>query len=130
MKTAMRLLSMVSLASVATLVEAQHSDIRRTEVMRHDIGGSGREAIQVRVEFAPGAAFPVHTHPGEEIAYVLDGTLEYRLAGALPVTLHAGEAVFVPADTPHSAKNVGASTAIELATYVVEKGRPLVVLAN
>ena len=62
--------------------------------------------LQARVDFAPGASFPRHTHPGEEIIYVLTGTLEYEVAGK-PVTLKAGDVLFVPAGTVHAARNVG-----------------------
>ena len=77
----------------------------------------------------PGAAFPSHTHPREEMIYVIEGTWAYEVAGK-PVTAKAGDVLFVPAGTIHSAKNVGAGTAAELATYVVEKGRPLLTLVE
>ncbi len=105
---------------------ARPSGIGRTEALRHDLGQPGREVIQVRVDFAPGAAFGMHTHPGEEVAYVLEGTLEYQFEGKPPVTLKAGDALFIPAGTPHAARNVGSDKAAELATYLVEKGKPLV----
>jgi quercetin dioxygenase-like cupin family protein len=105
---------------------ARSSGIGRTEALRHDLGQPGREVIQVRVDFAPGAAFGMHTHPGEEVAYVLEGTLEYQFEGKPPVTLKAGDALFIPAGTPHAARNVGSDKAAELATYLVEKGKPLV----
>ena len=104
--------------------------IKRTDLQRHDLSVPGREVIQVLVEFAPGVAFPKHSHPGEEIAYVVEGALEYALEGRPPVTVKAGEALFIPAGTPHAVKNVGSGNAAELATYVVEKGKPLVVLAK
>jgi quercetin dioxygenase-like cupin family protein len=72
--------------------------------------------------------FPNHTHPGEEIIYVLGGSLEYQVEGKPPQTLHAGDVLFIPAGTVHAARNVGADTASELATYVVEKGKPLLTL--
>lgn len=102
--------------------------IGRTEALRHDFGDAGREVIQVRVDFAPGASFPKHAHPGEEIAYVLEGKMEYQLGDQPPVTLKAGDALFIPAGTAHSAKNTGSGTAVELATYVVDKGKPILVL--
>lgn len=108
------------------LALAQQPGIRRTELLRHDLGTPGREVLQVRVDFGPGAAFGKHTHPGEEIAYVLEGTLEYQVEGKPPVTLTAGDALFIPAGTVHAAKNVGSDNAAELATYIVEKGKPLV----
>ena len=80
----------------------------------------------MRVDLAPGVSFPPHSHPGEEIAYVIEGLLEYRLEGKPPVTLKAGEVLFIPAGTIHAAKNVGSGNAAELATYIVEKGKPLV----
>jgi quercetin dioxygenase-like cupin family protein len=110
--------------------QAQQSGIGRTEVLRHDLGATGREVIQVRVDFTPGAAFGMHTHPGEEVAYVLEGSLEYQFEGKPPVTLKAGDSLFIPAGTPHAARNVGSLNATELATYIVEKGKPLVVLSQ
>ncbi|HEX7566411.1 MAG TPA: cupin domain-containing protein, partial [Bradyrhizobium sp.] len=70
---------------------------KRTDLQRHDLGTTGREAVQARVDFEPGAAFGKHTHPGEEIIYVLEGSLEYQVEGKPPVTLKAGEVFFVPA---------------------------------
>jgi quercetin dioxygenase-like cupin family protein len=112
------------------VVQAQQPGIKRTDLQRHDLSVPGREVVQVRVDFAPGAAFPPHSHPGEEIVNVIEGVLEYQLEGKPPVTLKAGEVLFVPAGTIHAAKNVGSGNAAELATYIVEKGKPLVVLGQ
>src|SRR5215218_8798856 len=106
--------------------EAQQPGVKRTDLQQQDLSLPGREVIQVRVDIAPGVLAPNHSHPGEEIVYVIEGLLEYRLEGKPPVTLKAGEALFIPAGTIHSAKNVGGGNAAELATYVVEKGMPLV----
>ena len=108
------------------VAQSQQPGVTRTDLLRHDLGVSGREVIQVRVDFAPGVAFPPHSHPGEELAYVIEGLLEYRLEGRPLVTLKAGEALFIPAGTIHAAKNVGRGNGAELATYVVDKGKPLV----
>jgi quercetin dioxygenase-like cupin family protein len=110
------------------VTQAQQPGIKRTDALRHDLGVPGREVIQVRVDFDPGVAFGKHSHPGAEVAYVLEGTLEYRLEGEPPVTLKVGEALFIPAGMIHAAKNVGTGNAAELATYIVEKGKPLLVL--
>jgi quercetin dioxygenase-like cupin family protein len=111
----------------AYAVKAQQPGIKRTDLQRHDLGVPGREVVQVRVDIAPGVVAPDHSHPGEEVAYVIEGLLEYKLEGQAPVTLKAGEVLFIPAGTVHSAKNVGSHNAAELATYIVEKGKPLVV---
>lgn len=105
----------------------QQPGTRRIELQRHDLGVSGREVVQARVELDPGAAFGKHWHPGEEIVYVLEGSLLYEVEGREPIRLNAGEVLFVPARTVHAAKNVGRRVGAELATYVVEKGKPLVV---
>jgi quercetin dioxygenase-like cupin family protein len=112
-----------TLATHAT--QAQLSQFKRTDLQRQDLSTPGREAVQVRVDIAPGAAFPKHSHPGEEIIYVLEGTLEYQIEDQPPVTLKAGDVFFIPAGAAHSAKNPGNVTGSELATYIVEKGKPL-----
>jgi quercetin dioxygenase-like cupin family protein len=109
---------------------AQQAGITRTDLQRHDLSIPGREVIQVRVDFASTAAFAKHSHPGEEIVYVIEGVLEYQLEDHPPVTLRAGEVLFIPAGTIHSARNVGSGNGAELATYVVEKGKPLVVMVK
>ena len=97
-------------------------------MQRQDLSAPGREAIQVRVDIEPGVAFPKHSHPGEEIIYVLEGTLEYQIEDQPPVTLKAGDVLFIPAGAAHSARNPGTVTGSELATYIVEKGKPLLTL--
>jgi quercetin dioxygenase-like cupin family protein len=104
--------------------------LHRTDLQQHDLSMQGYQAIQVRVDFDPKAAAPKHRHSGEEIIYVLEGELEYTVEGRQPVTLKAGDVLFVPAETYHTATNVGPGTARELATYVVRKGKPLVELAQ
>jgi quercetin dioxygenase-like cupin family protein len=112
------------------VVRPQQPEIKRTELQRHDLSASGREVVQVRVDFNQGASVPRHSHPGEEIIYVLEGSIEYDVEGNPPVKVKAGEVFFVPAGTIHLAKNVGSGNASEISTYVVEKGKPLVVLAK
>jgi quercetin dioxygenase-like cupin family protein len=115
---------------VACAQQAEMAGIRRTDLQRHDLSVPGREAVQVRVDIDPGVAFGKHTHPGEEIIYVLEGALEYQIEGKPPMTLKAGDVLFIPAGTIHAAKNVGSNVASELATYVVEKGKPLLTLVK
>jgi quercetin dioxygenase-like cupin family protein len=110
--------------------QQQASGIERTDLQQHDLSIPGREVVQNRVDISPEAPAFKHLHPGEEIIYVLEGLLEYQVEGKAPVTVKAGEVFFVPAETIHAVKNVGSGDAAELATYVVEKGKPLVVLVE
>ncbi|MFJ4195739.1 cupin domain-containing protein [Pseudomonas sp. NPDC089534] len=102
--------------------------LSRTDLVRQDLGAADREVIQARVDFEPGVTSPRHAHPGVEVAYVVSGTFEYQLEGRAPVTLKAGDSLFIPAGVAHIAKNVGTDKGSELATYIVEKGQPLLIL--
>jgi quercetin dioxygenase-like cupin family protein len=128
MKTT-RVIARIALALAGTLVLqlalAQQPGVHRTELQRHDISIPGWEAVEVRIDIDPGSIVPNHTHPGEEVVYVLDGTLEYRLEGSPPVTLKPGGALIIPKGVVHNVKNIGRDKASEVSTYIVEKGKPL-----
>jgi quercetin dioxygenase-like cupin family protein len=98
---------------------------KRTELSRHDLWTPNHEAVTARADFEPGGAAPRHTHPGDEVGYVLDGQLVLEIEGKPPQNLKAGDTFFVPLGTVHSAKNPGKAPAAVLSTYLVEKGKPL-----
>jgi len=100
----------------------------RTSLQRHDLSVPGREMIQSRLDIEPDSPPVRHTHPGEEIIYVLAGSLEYQIDGQPAKVYNAGEALTVPAGIVHAVRNAGTGTA--LATDVVEKGKPLLTLAQ
>jgi quercetin dioxygenase-like cupin family protein len=108
----------------------QPEGITRTGLQQHDLSVDGHEVIQARVDLGPTAPFVKHTHPGEEIIYVLEGSLEYQVEGQPTRTFNAGEALTVPAGVVHAVRNVGSGNAAELATYVVEKGKPLITVVE
>ena len=126
---ATRIMAAAALIAVSGLAmqaaHAQWAGIQRTDLVKDGISAPGREVVQVRVDFDPGVSSPKHSHQGEEVAYVLEGTFEYHLEGRPPITLKAGEALFIPAGVAHVAKNVGSGKASELATYIVKSGVPL-----
>ena len=130
MKVTTPIIVVAVLLVASGLALSQQQGIKRTDLQRHDLSVPGREVIQARVDFDRGAAFPKHWHPGEEIVYVLEGSLEYEVEGKPPVTLKAGDVLFIPARTIHAAKNVGSGNGAELATYVVEKGKPLLTVVK
>ena len=125
-----KLAPVLALALLGAAAVAQVAGVRRTDLLRHDLALPGREVVQVRVEVDPGHGVPRHTHPGDEVLYVLEGTLDYLPDGKAPVTLNAGQSVFIPAGTVHAARNPGTGNGTGIATYVVEKGKPLIVLAK
>lgn len=111
-------------AASAAFAVAQQPGFTRTVLQQSDLSIPGREAITARVEFIAGASVGRHTHFGEEIAYVSEGTIEVETDGAMK-TVKAGEAFLIPAGKPHNATNTGAGKAVLVVTYVVEKGKPL-----
>ncbi|MDO9374254.1 MAG: cupin domain-containing protein [Ferruginibacter sp.] len=119
-------IAVLSAVIISCSPEKKPEGITRTELQRHDLSIPGREAVQLLVEFGQGVVAGNHRHPGEEVIYVTEGLLEYQVEGKPPVTLKVGEVLFIPAGTVHSAKNVGSGNGAELATYIVEKGKPLV----
>ena len=110
--------------------QAQQPGITRTHLQRHKLGVPRSEVVQARVDLPSGVAAPEHSHPGEEIVFVIEGVLEYQVEGEPPVTVKAGEVLFIPAEAIHTVKNIGSGNAAELATYVAEEGKPLVVPAK
>ena len=110
--------------------QAQQPGITRTDLQRHNLGVPGREVVQARVDLDSGVAAAEHSHPGEEIVYVIEGVLEYQVGDEPPMMVKAGKVLFIPAEAIHTVKNIGSGNAAELATYVAERGKPLVVPAK
>jgi quercetin dioxygenase-like cupin family protein len=109
----------------AQALHAQQPGFTRTPLQDQPLGDPTRHAVQARAEFAPGVSAGRHTHPGEELSYVLEGTLLLEVDGQPPRTLKAGDSFFVPAGVVHDGKNVGTGPLKVLATYIVEKGKPV-----
>jgi quercetin dioxygenase-like cupin family protein len=106
-------------------VNAQQPGFSRTVIQRGDLSTPGKEVVSALAEFQPGATSGPHTHPGEEAGYLLEGSLVFEIAGKPTFTVKAGETFFVPPNTVHNATNKETSRTRVLATYIVDKGKPL-----
>lgn len=111
--------------AAAAAVLAQAPSLTRTLVGRADVSVPGREAVVARVEVAPGARAGRHTHPGDEISYVLEGQVELLVDGQPSRTVKAGESFVIPAGVVHDAHNGGSAAVKLVGVYMVEKGQPL-----
>ena len=120
-KTAL-LLALATFAAVTAI--AQAPGIKRTLLQRGDVTAD-REVILGQAEIAPGSSAGRHTHFGVETGYVLEGSVSIEIEGEVPKLLKAGDSYFIPAGKVHDAKTVGDVPTKVLATYVVEKGKPL-----
>lgn len=115
----------VLMFAAAAAVGAQQTGFSRTVLQQVDISAPGREAVTARAEFsAVGASVGRHTHFGEEVGYVQEGTLAVEIDGVTK-TVKAGEAFIIPNGKPHNATNAGPGKASIVVTYIVEKGKPL-----
>jgi quercetin dioxygenase-like cupin family protein len=120
-----KVIGMVLAIGIAGGLYAQQPGFTRKMLQDQNLSVNDRHAVQVVAEFVPGGVAGKHTHPGEELGYVMEGTLQLEIAGQPPRTLKAGETFFVPAGVVHDGRNVGSGPAKVLATYIVEKGKPV-----
>jgi quercetin dioxygenase-like cupin family protein len=104
---------------------AQGGGIHRTVLQKQDLSIPGHEVVVARVQIDPGAYAGRHTHPGEEISYILDGQADILIEGRAPLHVKAGDSFVVPAGAKHDAHNTGSVPMHLVGVYVVEKGKPL-----
>ena len=102
--------------------------IKRTILQRSDIGNN-MEVILGLAEISPGGATGRHSHFGVETGMVIEGESSLEVEGATPRLIKAGDSYLIPAGKIHDAKTVGDKPLKVLATYVVEKGKPLAIAA-
>jgi quercetin dioxygenase-like cupin family protein len=103
---------------------------KRTELQRHDLSTPNHETVQAKGEFEPGAVVPKHTHPGEEVGFILSGELTVEVEGKPAQTLKTGDVFFIPAGTVHTGKNTSKGPTVVISTYIVEKGKPLAAMVK
>jgi quercetin dioxygenase-like cupin family protein len=125
MRAAIAAFAAIVAVAIAAGVSAQQAGFKRTTIQQADISVPGREATTAIAEFQPGGTVGRHTHPGEEIGYVLEGAILLEQEGKPPVNLTAGKTFFIPAGAVHNATNKGTTQARVLANYIVDKGKPL-----
>jgi quercetin dioxygenase-like cupin family protein len=114
-----------SATDVLRMADELAATLHRTEVQRGTSSIPGREIVQVLTEIPVGVESGWHTHPGEEVGYIVSGTVEMRIRDADTLTLHAGDGFLIPPRTPHNARDLGPGTGRMLSTYIVEIGEPL-----
>jgi quercetin dioxygenase-like cupin family protein len=110
---------------VSTPVDELAGRLRRTELQRSESSIPGRIIVQVLTEIPVGIESGWHVHPGEEVGYIVAGTVEMRIEGSPTLTLRAGDPFLIPPGTPHNARDLGPGTGRMLSTYIVEGDRPL-----
>ena len=120
-----KLLAALLAAGAISAVFAQAPAFKRTVLQTVEMSIAGREAVTAKAELPAGVSSGRHTHPGEEIGYLIEGSVTIEIDGGQSRTLKAGEAFAIPAGKVHSATNTGTAQATIVSTYIVEKGKPL-----
>lgn len=105
--------------------DALAGKLTRTEIQHSGSSIPGREIVQVRTEIPCGVDSGWHIHPGEEVGYIVAGTVEMMIQGHATLTLNEGDGFLIPPRIPHNALDVGPETGQMLSTYIVEVGQPL-----
>jgi quercetin dioxygenase-like cupin family protein len=119
-----------SVTSMIEVTDGLATKLERTEVQRSPSSIPGREIVQVLTDIPVGVESGWHTHPGEEVGYIVAGTVEMQIRDAETLTLHAGDGFLIPPRTPHNARDLGPGTGRMLSTYIVEIGEPLATLTE
>jgi quercetin dioxygenase-like cupin family protein len=124
------MLAACAFAQTAPAQDALAGSLMRREVQRAPLSIPGREVVQVLTEIPTGVASGWHTHPGEEVGYILAGDVEMMVQGRATVVLRAGDGFVIPPNTPHNARDIGPETGRMLSTYIVQTGGPLSTLVE
>jgi len=119
----------VLLASAGTAVARQAaqqpSPLKRTLLQTQPLSVAGREGTTALAELIVGGTAPRHTHPGEELGYVLEGTGTLLIDGKPSRELKPGDAFFIPSGAVHSVRNTGTVPWKIVGNYFLEAGKPL-----
>ena len=99
--------------------------LKRTELQHVSSSIPGREIVQTLTEIPAGVESGWHQHPGEEVGYIVAGTVRMEIEKKPTVTLSAGDPFLIPPRTPHNATDLGPETGRMLSTYIVEVGEPI-----
>jgi len=109
---------------VVSAVAQQQSAVKRTVLQTVDFP-PGFNVVSAVAEIAPGNCAGRHTHPGVESTYVMDGEILLKVEGKPDQKFKAGDSFQIPVGTAHDACTIPGQAFKVLATYIVEKGKPL-----
>jgi quercetin dioxygenase-like cupin family protein len=103
------------LASAALLTQpamaAGPEGVTVKPVMARDLSDlPGKEGLMITVDYAPGAADPVHRHHAHAFVYVLEGSIVMQVKGGKEVTLTAGQSFYEGPNDIHTVGRNASST--------------------
>ena len=105
--------------------DALAGSLKRTELQNKKSSIPGRDIVQVLTEIPAGVESGWHTHPGEEVGYILGGNVRMMIKDQPTLELNTGDPFLIPPGTPHNALDVGPEVGHMLSTYIVDPDQPL-----
>ena len=127
MTTRAALISGTAILATVAVFGAQQPSAKWTELQRQDLADIAREGVEMSIEIPPGVTTARHSHAGDDFGYVIEGTIVLMVDGNPPLTVKAGEAFFTTRGHIHNARNIGKTTARAVDTYIIDKGKPVVI---
>ena len=118
-------LAALSVSVTPIPVTAQQPTVQRKILLTQDLPIAGYQTVMAAVEIPAGGREGRHTHPGAVVVYIQEGILTFDYEGKPTTTYKAGESFFIEAGKIHEGINKGTSPVKAVATFVVEKGKPL-----
>ena len=112
------------LLTVPALAEDAPPAFKRTPLQSIEFP-DGYKTVTGLAEVAPGHASGLHTHPGIETGYVLDGEVLMIVEGQPDRTLKPGDSFVIPPGARHDVQSVGNVPAKAISVFVVDKSKPL-----
>ena len=104
---------------------AQEPTVQRKVLLTQDLPIPGYQAVMAAVEIPAGGREGRHTHPGALVVYIQEGVLTFDYEGKPTMTYKAGDSFYIEPGKIHEGINNGTSPVKAVATFVVEKGKPL-----
>ena len=112
-------------ASALAQAAAPAATFKRLELVKQMFPPDKYMTWMYMVVVDPGGSVPRHTHPGIEMGVLIEGEATLSVEGQPDLAMKADSTYNVPPGVPHSAKNPGTKPAKLIATFVVEKDKPL-----
>jgi quercetin dioxygenase-like cupin family protein len=108
------------------IADATGAQPERKVLERHDQSGvAGKEVVIGTATLPAGTAIGFHDHPGDEIGYIIKGSVIWKVRGQPDKTLKAGDSFFNPRGSVHSVVSADGGDSVVISTWMVDKGKPM-----
>lgn len=104
--------------------------LKRAEILHVSSSIPGRDIVQVLTEIPVQVSSGWHHHPGEEVGYIVAGTVQMEREDRTTHILNTGDGFLIPPGVPHNVTDLGPETGRMLSIYIVDQGQPISILGR